>query len=78
MKTRIGHARRATLIAAALLTITLGAMTLGVGGADALPPVPLVIDVNMANQGTNDRELNIVVVLSLPTFPSHAIAWALV
>jgi hypothetical protein len=55
MNRRIGRAKRAGLLVAAALTV------LGVGGAGALPPVPFTVDANMANQATNDRELNIVV-----------------
>lgn len=55
MHTRIRRAGRLGLIVAIACAI------LNVGGAGALPPVPFIVDLNMANQATNDRELNIVV-----------------
>lgn len=44
-----------------VLLVATAWLVLNVGGAGAIPPVPFIVDVNMANQATNDRELNIVV-----------------
>ena len=51
----IGRVGRLGLLVATAWTV------ISVGGAGAIPPVPFTIDLNMANQATNDRELNIVV-----------------
>ena len=49
------------------------AMLAAAGGAVATPPIPFITDRNMANQPTNDRELNIVVD---PNDPDHLAAGA--
>src|SRR5262245_26479510 len=54
MVTRARAAQVAFLGAVLLLVVS-------VGRAGAIPPVPFIFDTNMANQATNDRELNIVV-----------------
>ena len=63
---------RRTLAAVAGLAIPI-AMLAAAGSAMATPPVPFISDRDMANQPTNDRELNIVVD---PNDPDHLAAGA--
>ena len=53
-----GRVKRAARIG---LLVGMAWAVASVGGAGAVPPVPFIVDLNMANQATNDRELNIVV-----------------
>jgi len=55
------------------VTLAAAALLGSVSGASAIPPIPFAIDVNMSNQATNDRELNIVVD---PLDPDHLAAGA--